>query len=92
MEGRVFCTLIEALAAGMSKACFDIGAVRSDFPRISERCRCAFHQPTIRPEVISHYVVEIPTQTCWMRQHTFTQLLKMNTMESNTNQSRVEIQ
>ena len=57
----VGCTLADALATGVSKACGDVGAAGSSFPGVGELCRGALHQPTDHPEVITHDVVKVPT-------------------------------
>lgn len=61
------CTLADALATRVSKACCDIRAACSGFPSVCERCGGALHQPTYHSEIITHFVVEVPTQTCWRR-------------------------
>ena len=65
--GESSCTLADTLTTGVSKVRCNVGAAGSSFPCVGERCSSALHQPTNPPEVITHYVIEVSTQTCWVR-------------------------
>lgn len=69
--GESGCTFADALTTRVSKACCDVRAAGSGFPCVSERCGSALYQSTDHFEVITHFVVEVATQTCQMKQNDF---------------------
>lgn len=62
------CTFADALATWVAKACCDVRAAGSGLPCVGEGCGSALYQPADHFEVVTHFVVEVPTQTCWMKQ------------------------
>lgn len=57
-------TPAEVLAAGGAEARADIRAAGSGLPGVGERHGAALHQTAAHPEVVTHHVVEVSTQTC----------------------------
>ena len=66
-------TPADVLAARVSKACCDVRAAGSRFPRVGKCSSSSLHQTTNHLEVVSHDVVKVPTQTCDTRLHKYEQ-------------------
>lgn len=72
-KSEFICTLVNAIATGVSKLCCDVRAIASGFPCVGKCCSCALYQPSNDLEVIRNHVVEVPTQTYRTQSHTCTQ-------------------
>lgn len=60
----IICTSVDVLAARISKVLHNVGTADSSFPGVGKCCSGSLYKSTDPLEVVTHYVVEVPAQSC----------------------------